>query len=113
MTLDNTTYNDLSLFHHEEEFSVFHKLNFTSTSTGKFWLEKFFNAPFSDIKKIEETQQILKLMIAKMDLWPTNITNGTIMVMERLYESSIDPIPDTPNALNAYSYKVLHTPISR
>ncbi len=110
MTLDNTTYNDLSLFHHEEEFSIFHKLNFTATSTGKFWLEKFFNAPFSDIRKIEETQQILKLMIAKMDRWPTNITNGTIMVMERLYESSIDPIPDTPNALNAYSYKVLHTP---
>ena len=110
MDVDQTTYNDLSLFHHEEEFSVFHKLNYTNTSAGKFWLEKFFNEPFSDIKRIEETQRIIGLILAKLDAWPTSITNGTIMVIERLYESSIDTIPDTPNALNAVTYKVLHAP---
>src|SRR4030095_3959377 len=110
MDVDQTTYNDLSLFHHEEEFSVFHKLNYTNTSAGKFWLEKFFNEPFSDIKRIEETQRIIGLILAKLDAWPTSITNGTIMVIERLYESSIDTIPDTPNALNTVTYKVLHAP---
>jgi DNA mismatch repair protein MutS len=110
MDLDITTYNDLSLFHHEEEFSVFHKINFTSTTTGKFWLEKFFNAPFSDIKKIEETQQIIGLIVARLDRWPSTITNGTIMVMERLYESSVDPIPDSASMMNAITYKLIHTP---
>jgi len=110
MDIDQTTYNDLSLFHHEEEFSVFHKLNYTHTSTGRFWLQKFFNEPFSDLKRIEETQQIIALILARLNNWPISITNGTIMVMERLYESSIDTIPDVPNAMNAVSYKVLHAP---
>ena len=110
MNIDQTTYEDLSLFHHEEEFSVFHKLNYTNTSAGKFWLQKFFNEPFSDIKRIEETQQIIGIILAKLQEWPTSITNGTIMVMERLYESSIDSIPDNANAMNALSYKVLHAP---
>src|SRR4051794_35750550 len=95
MDIDITTYNDLSLFHHEEEFSVFHKLNYTRTSTGKLWLEKFFNEPFSDIKKIQETQQIVSIILSHLNEWPTSITNGTIMVIERLYESPIDNIPDS------------------
>ena len=110
MDIDQTTYNDLSLFHHEEEFSVFHKLNYTNTSAGKFWLQKFFNGPFSDIKRIEETQQIIGIILAKLNEWPTSISNGTIMVMERLYESNIDLIPDNPNGMNAISYKLLHAP---
>jgi DNA mismatch repair protein MutS len=110
MDIDITTYNDLSLFHHEEEFSVFHKLNYTRTSTGKLWLEKFFNEPFSDIKKIQETQQIVSIILSHLNEWPTSITNGTIMVIERLYESPIDNIPDSANIMNALSYKVLHAP---
>jgi hypothetical protein len=38
MEVDVTTYNDLSVFHSEEEFSIFHKLNFTRTEEGKDWL---------------------------------------------------------------------------
>src|SRR2546430_5596128 len=110
MDIDITTYNDLSLFHHEEEFSVFHKLNFTKTSSGKFWLQKFFNDPFSDVKRIEETQQIIALINSKIREWPSSVTNGTIMVMERFYDSAIDTIPDSANGLNAITYKVLHTP---
>ena len=110
MEIDNTTYNDLSLFHHEEEFSVFHKLNFTRTSTGKFWLQKFFNEPFSDINKILETQQIIKVIQSKLQDWPQTITNGTVMVIERLYDSNIDTIPDNANKLNSVMYQVLHAP---
>jgi DNA mismatch repair protein MutS len=110
MEIDQTTYNDLSLTHREEEFSVFHKLNYTRTSAGRFWLEKFFNEPFSDINRINETQQIIRLIYERLNEWPTSITNGTIMVIERLYESPLDSVPDTSNLLNAYGYKVLHAP---
>ena len=41
MQLDATTYNDLSIFHHEEEFSIFHKLNFTQTVQGRDWFISF------------------------------------------------------------------------
>lgn len=110
MVIDQTTYNDLSLFHHEEEFSVFHRLNFTRTAAGKEWLLHFFNHPFSDTRKILETQEVIGLIGSCLNDWPTHITNGTIMVMERLYESSIDTIPDSANPVNAYTYRLLHTP---
>ncbi|HYC28889.1 MAG TPA: DNA mismatch repair protein MutS, partial [Chitinophagaceae bacterium] len=110
MDIDQTTYNDLSLFHTEEEFSVFHRLNFTRTSAGREWLLYFFNRPFSDLGKIRETQGIIKAIATQVDNWPATITNGTIMVMERLYESSIDTIPDNASSVNAYTYRLLHTP---
>jgi DNA mismatch repair protein MutS len=110
MQIDNTTFNDLSIFHKEEEFSIFHKLNFTQTTGGREWLIRFFSEPLFDIKKITEIQDILKCVSASESQWPLTITNGTIMVMERFYESPVDTIPDAPNLLNALSYKILHTP---
>ena len=110
MEIDVTTYNDLSLFLQEEEFSVFHRLNFTRTSAGKEWLLRFFNHPFSDIKKIQETQDVVRMILGSINNWPGSITNGTIMVMERLYETSIDTIPGSAGPLNAYSYQLFHAP---
>jgi DNA mismatch repair ATPase MutS len=110
MDIDLTTYNDLSLFHSEEEFSVFHRLNFTRTLAGKEWLLHFFNHPFSEAIKIRETQSVIKLILQHLEHWPTIITNGTIMVMERLYNTAIDTIPDNASPLNAQTYRLLHTP---
>jgi len=110
MEVDNTTYNDLSVFHSEEEFSIFHKLNFTKTEEGKDWLFRFFKSPFSDAKLIVETQNIIRQIIQIESEWPTSISNGTIMVITRFYESSIDTIPATPNYMEALSYKIFHAP---
>lgn len=110
MQIDNTTFNDLSIFHKDEESSIFHKLNFTQTIGGKDWLARFFSEPLGDIKKILETQQILQCIAANETVWPTTITNGTIMVIEKFYESPVDTIPDNPNILNALTYKLLHSP---
>ena len=110
MELDNTTYNDLSIFEREEEFSIFNRLNFCRTSEGREWLLKFFTNPFSDQKHILETQQVIKTILDNTDQWPTSITNGTVMVIERFYESSIDTMPGSANGLNAFSYKLFHGP---
>jgi len=110
MQIDDTTFNDLSIFHKEEEFSIFHKLNFTQTIGGKEWLARFFSEPFNDIKKIAEIQQVLQCISAKQAQWPVLVTNGTIMVIEKFYESPIDAIPDSPNIINALGYKILHSP---
>lgn len=110
MDLDQTTYNDLSLFHAEEEFSVFHRLNFTRTLSGRGWLLHFFNHPFSDLNRIRETQDLIRSISTQVNNWPASITNGTIMVMERLYESSIDTIPGNASPVNAYTYRLLHAP---
>ncbi len=110
MDIDKTTFNDLNVFHQEEEFSIFNKLNFTRTRGGKDWLAKFFSEPFNDINRIQDTQDILKSIQYREAEWPLAINNGTVMVIEKFYESLIDTIPDSATTLNAYTYRVLHTP---
>jgi len=110
MEIDQTTYNDLSIFQHEEEFSIFNKLNFTQTLEGKQWLTRFFANPFKEVKPILETQQIQQAILQSIDQWPTSISNGTIMVMEKFYDSNIDSMPDSANFLNALTYRVFHPP---
>ena len=109
MEIDNITYEDLSLFNREEEFSIFHKLNFARTQGGRDMLLDYFNNPFSKLEPIRDTQQILGLMVQKLGDWPVSISNGTIMVMERLYERAIDDIPHGHNLPAALSYKFFHS----
>lgn len=109
MEIDLTTYEDLSLYSHEEEFSIFHKLNFTQTTGGKDCLLQYFNNPFSRVEPILETQKLLSVVLAKIDQWPSTISNGTIMVMERFYETQVDDIPQAQNLPAAIGYKIFHT----
>ena len=110
MDIDNTTYNDLSLFSQEEEFSIFHKLDLARTQGGRDQLLEYFNKPFAALGPILETQQIISLLLAKTDEWPLAISNGTVMVMERFYETAIDTIPQSFNLPGALAYKVFHGP---
>jgi DNA mismatch repair ATPase MutS len=110
LEIDGTTYSDLSLFSNQEEYSVFHKLDFTRTRGGRDQLLDLFNKPFSDRARILETQQILRLIGNNLTAWPASISNGTIMVMERFYETAIDDIPHSHNLPGALMYKVFHAP---
>lgn len=107
MELDSTTYNDLSLFHHNEEYSVFHKINFTRTVDGKEWLLKFFRKPFTEIKQINETQSIIRSIYDKLDTWPSMISNGTVMVIAKFYDSNTDSISGN-SVVNAVTYRLFH-----
>lgn len=109
MQIDKTTYNDLSIFSHEEEFSVFHKINFTKTNGGREWLRWLMTEPAGDIKKIMDTQKILQLVLEYLDQWPPTITNGTMAMIDRFYNSRIDPIPASKDFLNTRLYKIFHS----
>jgi len=110
METDKTTLNDLSIFQHEEEFSIFHKLNFTRTTGGRERLKYIFNNSLRDIQSIENVQQTIKLILEKEDQWPLAISNGSIMVIQKFYETTIDQIPSHPSASSAYLYKIFHAP---
>ena len=73
MEIDKTSFNDISIFHPEEEFSIFHRLNFTRTVGGKDWLRKFFSEPHSDIEKILGTQKIIRTLMEHTAEWPDEI----------------------------------------
>ena len=108
MHLDATTYNDISVFHQEEEFSIFHKLNFTRTVYGKQWLRHFFSEPHHELKRILGTQKIIRTLNEHLNDWPSEITNGTLLVIEKYLDYNVDPIPADPNTFNTWLYKTLH-----
>src|SRR5215203_1999401 len=108
MQIDKTSFNDISIFHLEEEFSIFHKLNFTRTVGGKEWLKKFFNEPFSDTGRIRGTQNIIKTLLQHVDQWPTDITNGTVLVMDKFLDYPLDAIRENSNSFSSVIYKWLH-----
>jgi DNA mismatch repair ATPase MutS len=109
MQIDKITFNDLSVFQSEEEFSIFHKLNFTKTAGGKEWLRRFFSEPHHDLNRILGTQDIIKALIDHIDDWPPDITNGTVLMIEKFFEYPLDPVSQSHNILGTYTYRFLHS----
>lgn len=109
MQIDKISFSDISIFHHEEEFSIFHKLNFTRTTGGKEWLRKFFSEPHNDVTKIIGTQKIIRTFMEHVKDWPTSITNGTVLMMDKFMDYTLDPISESANTLNNVFYKWLHS----
>jgi len=109
MQIDNISFNDISIFHQEEEFSIFHKLNFTRTSGGKEWLRKFFTEPHSDLKRIIGTQKVIRTLMEHVSEWPNDITNGTILVMDKFLDYPLDTIGERSSGFNNLLYKWLHS----
>ncbi|HEV8083984.1 MAG TPA: DNA mismatch repair protein MutS [Chitinophagaceae bacterium] len=110
METDKTTLNDLSIFNHEEEFSIFHKLNFTRTVGGQEKLKNIFNKSLSDRASIQNVQKTLQLFINNKEKWPVMISNGSVLMIHKFYESIVDQIPARPTVSTAYFYKIFHAP---
>ncbi|HSQ43657.1 MAG TPA: hypothetical protein VLM16_01595 [Ginsengibacter sp.] len=110
METDKTTLNDLAVFQHDEEFSIFHKLNFTRTVGGREKLRHIFSSSLKEIVSIQNVQKTLQLFLEKKDEWPLSISNGSVLMIHKFYESSIDQIPPRPTVSTAYYYKIFHAP---
>ncbi len=110
METDKTTLNDLSIFHHEEEFSIFHKMNFTRTVGGQEKLKNIFTKSLSDIASIQNVQKTLQLLINNKEKWPLIISNGSVLMIHKFYESIVDQIPARATVSSAYFYKIFHAP---
>jgi DNA mismatch repair protein MutS len=108
MQVDKTTLADLSIFHSEEEQSVFHHLNHTQTNGGREYLRYLLGTPLDTLDEILDTQQTLTQLMDVAKDWPITVTNGTIMVIERFYETPLDNFSQHPNAINSQVYKLFY-----
>ena len=109
MQIDQISFNDISIFHQEEEFSIFHKLNFTRTVGGREWLRKFFSEPHDNLDKIIGTQKVIRTFMEHVKDWPTDISNGTMLVMDKFLDYPLDPISESPASFNNMLYKWIHS----
>ena len=63
-----------------------------------------------DIVSIKNVQKTLQLILEKKDEWPLTISNGSVLMIHKFYESNIDQIPSRPTVSSAYYYKIFHAP---
>lgn len=113
MQLDKTSYYDLSIFNRDEEYSLFHRLDFTTTTGGRDYLRKLFSTPLQDITAIENRQRALQYILEQEDKWPSIISNGTIVVVENYMEAQIEPVSSTEGlslTISTLLYKTMYAP---
>jgi DNA mismatch repair ATPase MutS len=110
MLIDKTTLYDLSIFDHNEEHSLFHHLNFCKTTNGRIWLEHYLKTPLSSIKEITDRQQSLQKIIDIHAQWPETISNGSVLMIEKFYESQVENIPSHANIISSNLYKLIYAP---
>lgn len=110
MEVDATTFSDLSVFNVQGEESVFSKINYTRTTGGRDQLEFLLRNPYHDLDKIRSTQATLLLIQEHEHRWPAQVSNGTLMVIEKYYTYNFDTIPRRPSNLDALTYKIFHGP---
>ena len=110
MEIDKTTLADLLMFNSGEDISVFAKLDLCSTAHGSEQMKINFSTALKTQDEIVAVQQTLQLIIKKQAQWPRQISNGTVMVVEKFFDSQISLIPPHPSSLEAYTYKLLHGP---
>lgn len=108
MQVDKTTLSDLSVFDNDETQSIFHLLNFTQTNQGRDYLYFILNKPQSSILEIQDVQNTIQQIQNIKNKWPKEITNGTLMVLEKFYETPISNYPERPTFIDAFLYKLLN-----
>lgn len=108
MIADKTTLTDISIFHPDSEQSVFHHLNFTQTNAGKDYLRALLCEPLRSINAIENTQQTIQLLGEVSDRWPASISNGTLMVLEKFYETPINKMPNSQYLFFGWYYRIFY-----
>lgn len=108
MQIDKTTLSDLCITSPIEEESIFHIYNHTQTSDGKFYLKQIIQSPLLSIEQIHDTQKTISYLSSINSSLPTSINNGTLMVIEKFFETAIDSYPSHVNVVNAWFYSVFN-----
>lgn len=108
MQVDKITQLDLSLFSTDENLSIFHLLNYTTTSRGKDYLHYILNNPLSTLAEIEDAQNTIQQLQLLLPRWKHTINNGTLMVIEKFYETPLTIHSNEPTNINTFFYKLLN-----
>jgi DNA mismatch repair protein MutS len=108
MQVDKITQQDIGIFTSHEEQSIFHVLNNTQTVGGRDYLEWLLANPLTNIAEINDTQQTIQLLLEKGNQLPNSITNGTIMVVHRFFETPVESYSTNANIVSAFLYKLVY-----
>lgn len=98
MQHDKTTLNDLSIFA-SDGVDVFSLIDHTSTQAGRDMLRKHIQQPPASFDALREMQDVVKFFSKHLDVWPTVISNGTLVMLEKYFETA-DATTAPPSGFN-------------
>lgn len=110
MILDKTTLHDLSFL--QGEHSVFALINQSTTQAGSDVLKKIIHTPPSDFEKLKEQQEAVKFWMQHPKGWTDKISNGTLVMIEKFYESA-DAYGGKSNAAGLFMDSVMQKLFNR
>jgi DNA mismatch repair protein MutS len=110
LEIDKVTYYDLSILNNEEEYSLLSRINFCKTAGGADRLQYLLTHPLRSEKEIKQTQEAIRQLQMMLQQWPSEITNGTLLVLEKFYGYPFDKIPNSYSPVPAFLYMVFDTP---
>ncbi len=87
MQPDNTTLHDLSFFSSGTE-NIFGLIDFTITQMGKDALRKHVHHPPKTFETLVALQESVRYLAHHPEKFPAVITNGTLVMVEKFFESS-------------------------
>jgi DNA mismatch repair protein MutS len=94
--LDKTTLQDLSFLQGEQ--AVFTLINRCTTQAGTEALRKQVQAPPGTYEKLREQQDAVRFWMNHPDSWTKRVSNGTLVMIEKFYESA-DGVAGRTNVL--------------
>ncbi len=100
MLNDKITLKDLSVFAADADESVFGLLDNVTTQEGRDALRKHITHPPDSFEQLQELQDTVKFWAAHINEWPEIISNGTLVMLEKFFESADGAaVPGTINNL--------------
>ena len=111
MEHDKTTLKDLSIFTADGSTGVFDLIDNTITHAGREMLRKHVYHPPATYEQLKEVQDAVRFWSLHPDLWPGIILNGTIVMLDKYFESADHIGPPTDglsSILNSFFQKILN-----
>lgn len=93
MQNDKITLKDLSIFSAEAGGGVFGLLDHTTTHAGRDVLRRHIMNPPDSYEALHEVQDAVKFWAEHGSLWPADVSNGTMLMLEKFFESADTAAP--------------------
>lgn len=103
MHIDKKTLEDLSIFHRSG--GVWSLLDKCITSGGSAWLKHHVCFPPADFNQLITIQDTVRYLSVHITLWPQQINNGTMLMVEKFFTST-DAVIQKPTTLSLLMYRI-------
>ncbi len=98
MQNDKITLKDLSVFTADAGGGVFGLIDRTTTQMGRDYLQNIIWNPPADFQQLKNLQDTIKFWSQNLELWPAIISNGTLVMLEKFFESA-DNVTAPPSGI--------------